>query len=202
VPGWLDDESVSITVETAAAGTDDQTLRAAVRAALEQQLQMVTRRDTREFDAYALVLADNGLGPNIHPTTSTCVDGPALAAAAAQRRRLAQGQRITLCGVDNSMTGATGSRVTMAEIASELHSPWLDREVVDRTGLTGAFDYALRLGPVPLSAIATAHPNLEPMLAPLGVSPMPRALEEQLGLKLEPARMPFEVLVVERVEKP
>lgn len=202
VPAWLDNESVSMTVETAASTLDEETLRAAVRSAFEQQLQLITRHDSREFDAYALVLTDNGLGPNIQPTTSTCVDGAALAAAGAQRLRLAQRQRTALCGVDNSLTGPTGSRVTMAEIASELGRPWLDREVVDRTGLTGAFDYRLRLGAVPLAVIATAHPDLAPLLAPLGVSSLPRALEDQLGLKLERASVPFEVLVVERVERP
>jgi uncharacterized protein (TIGR03435 family) len=200
VPAWIDNESVSMTAETAA--LDEATLRAAVRSAFEQQLQLVTRHDSRDFDAYALVLADNGLGPNIHPATSTCIDDAAMAAAAMQRQQPVQGQRTAVCGINNGLTGPTGSRVTMAEIARELRHPWVDREVVDRTGLTGAFDYTLRLGAVPLAVIATAHFRLARLLAPLGVTAMAQALEEQLGLKLEPATMPFDVLVVERVEKP
>jgi uncharacterized protein (TIGR03435 family) len=77
----------------------------------------------------------------------------------------------------------------------------VERQVIDRTGLTGLYDLTLKWAP-------EARPSL------LGLPPVPRppadpdapniftALQEQLGLKLEPGRGPVEVVVIDRLEKP
>lgn len=67
-----------------------------------------------------------------------------------------------------------------------------DRPVVDETGLDGRYDF--KLSWTPESRLQTADAN-----APPG---MFTAIQEQLGLKLEAAKAPVEVLVVERVERP
>lgn len=67
------------------------------------------------------------------------------------------------------------------------------REVVDRTGLSGTFDFELRYAPDALSADAGAD------------NPMPNvftALQEQLGLKLESASGPVEYLVIDSIDRP
>ena len=64
------------------------------------------------------------------------------------------------------------------------------RPVIDRTGLTGIFDIEL---------------TFAPFNAPVADSPAPdlfTAVQEQLGLKLEPARAPVDVLVIDSAEKP
>ena len=65
-----------------------------------------------------------------------------------------------------------------------------DRRVIDQTGLTGKFDFelAFRRG-------LSADPN-DPQ------TDIFTAVRQQLGLKLEPGRMPFEVGVIERIERP
>jgi uncharacterized protein (TIGR03435 family) len=63
------------------------------------------------------------------------------------------------------------------------------RSVRDRTGLTGAFKVELEFAPDPLAA-GGDRPSLF------------TALEEQLGLKLEPQRGAVEVLVIDRVQPP
>jgi uncharacterized protein (TIGR03435 family) len=74
----------------------------------------------------------------------------------------------------------------------------LDRQVVDNAGFTGEFD--LNLTFTPDEALmgfqgpkGPADPNLPNIFA---------ALEEQLGLKLVPARGPVEVFVVDHAERP
>jgi uncharacterized protein (TIGR03435 family) len=69
--------------------------------------------------------------------------------------------------------------------------PILDRVVIDKTGLTGDFDWTLEWSaePVPDNA------------APLGPSIF-TAVQEQLGLKLEPARGPVEMLIIDSVARP
>jgi uncharacterized protein (TIGR03435 family) len=85
----------------------------------------------------------------------------------------------------------TATGVTAALIASVLTNE-VDRMVVDKTGLTGSYDLTLdwvRDAPSD-STDAPAGPTIF------------TALEEQLGLKLVPAKGPIPVLVIDAVEKP
>lgn len=78
----------------------------------------------------------------------------------------------------------------------------LDRPVVDQTGLQGKFDFTLKwtpdetqfggqLGQLPAPSDKTdAPPDLF------------TAIQQQLGLKFEPAKIPVDVLVIDKVEKP
>ena len=79
-------------------------------------------------------------------------------------------------------------------------------EEIDRTGLTGLYDFTLKF---------TYEGRMPGLMGPLGVpagTPAPAAdpdapslsaaLQEQLGLKLESARGPVEVVVIEKFEKP
>ncbi len=74
----------------------------------------------------------------------------------------------------------------------------VDRPTFDRTGLSGTFDIDLEFSPV-------IPPGVPP---PPGLTPDPdgpvffQALQDQLGLKLEPQTGPVDVLVIDHVEKP
>ena len=73
------------------------------------------------------------------------------------------------------------------------------RLVVDKTGLTGR--YAFTLAWTPEVMPTTAPPPGIPPIDPNGPQFL-TALQEQLGLKLQPARGPVEVVVIDRVEHP
>jgi uncharacterized protein (TIGR03435 family) len=88
----------------------------------------------------------------------------------------------------------TGGTQTMQQISTSLQS-LVGRPVVDRTGLTGAFDVDLRW------TSGTASPSGHEAQADDGPSIF-TALQEQLGLKLESTRGPFDVLVVDSVKRP
>ena len=76
-------------------------------------------------------------------------------------------------------------------------SPDIDgREVVDKTGLTGFYDFSLKWTPMQ----TTAAPGGAPSPDVEGVS-LFTAIEE-LGLKLVPAKGPGQVLVIDHIEKP
>jgi uncharacterized protein (TIGR03435 family) len=64
----------------------------------------------------------------------------------------------------------------------------VDRVVVDRTGLSGVFDIELHW--TPLQAADTAGVTLF------------AAIQEQLGLRLEPTTAKVDLLVVDHVERP
>jgi uncharacterized protein (TIGR03435 family) len=83
----------------------------------------------------------------------------------------------------------------MASLARTLESP-AGGIVIDATGLTGIFDYELKYTPefernaATQTLPATDAPNIF------------TAIQEQLGLRLEPARVPTEVLVIDKVSRP
>jgi uncharacterized protein (TIGR03435 family) len=89
-----------------------------------------------------------------------------------------------------------GSRASMADLANAL-SMVAGRTVLDRTGLTGEFNFAFQFAPLNsgfLQGQSSAETSSRPSLFTV--------LEEQLGLKLESSRGPVEVFVIDHVEKP
>jgi uncharacterized protein (TIGR03435 family) len=66
-----------------------------------------------------------------------------------------------------------------------------DRPIIDQTGLTGRYDFSFRYTP------DESH-STEPNPAP----GMFTAIQEQLGLKLEPIKAPIDVFVIDHVERP
>jgi uncharacterized protein (TIGR03435 family) len=85
-------------------------------------------------------------------------------------------------------------------------SIYVGRMVVDRTGLTGGYDYALRFAAMPIPGVGPGGGFRIAPAEPLGGSAdavsIFTAVEEQLGLKLKPQTGPVELLVIDRVEHP
>jgi uncharacterized protein (TIGR03435 family) len=84
----------------------------------------------------------------------------------------------------------------MARFA-ELLSAQTDRPVVDETGIQGVFNVSLEWTPDDV----VARPEGRPTPSPSGSS-IYTAVQEQLGLRLEPRTAPLEQLVIKRAEKP
>ncbi len=92
-----------------------------------------------------------------------------------------------------------GRNATMTNFVSLLQRAILDRPVVDKTGLSGRYDFDLEWAPdetqfsgglPPASAAASQSP------------PLFEAIQQQLGLKLEATRGPVAALVVDKAERP
>jgi uncharacterized protein (TIGR03435 family) len=93
-----------------------------------------------------------------------------------------------------TMTGIIDAiGATTAEFAPYLSTG--GRDIIDRTGLEGRFDFHLEY------ARDGGPPRADPDPAHAGPS-MFTAVQEQLGLKLESAKGPVEVLVIDHVEHP
>jgi len=92
-----------------------------------------------------------------------------------------------------------GHHITIAGLVGMLSRSYfgLDRQVYDKTGLTGNYDFTLTFEP-PQSAGASEGAASEPSGRPSILT----ALEEQLGLKLERSKGPVEILVIDHVERP
>ena len=92
----------------------------------------------------------------------------------------------------------TATALTLGSLASGL-TRFAGQTVVDATGLTGFYDYELRWTP---DQPVTARPGEPPpAIDPNGPS-LEAALAEQLGLRLEPRRVPMRAVVIDRAELP
>ena len=85
----------------------------------------------------------------------------------------------------------------MTDLATSL-SQIVGRPVVDRTGIAGAFHFRLKYAPT--SGPPTEGDNALPSSDNL--PSLFAAVQEQLGLKLESAKGPVDVLVIEHAERP
>ena len=79
---------------------------------------------------------------------------------------------------------------TIADLDDLLMWTIKDRQVVDRTGLTGRYDFALTFAVDPLAPEAGTAPDIF------------HAVQEQLGLKLESTKAPVDAIVVDHAEMP
>ena len=109
------------------------------------------------------------------------------------------GPRLHEAGATDGSSMSAGPRMikygaaSMAELANQLSS-YLECEVTDRTGLSGRYAINLSFAPVELSTSTETASDSRPTIF--------QAVEEQLGLKLESAKGPVQVLVIDRAEKP
>ena len=83
----------------------------------------------------------------------------------------------------------------LVTLAGSPSNPNVDRPIVDRTGLNGTVDFTLEFARVQLGSDASASDTSGP-------PSIFTAVEEQLGLKLEPTTGPVDVLVIDHVEEP
>jgi uncharacterized protein (TIGR03435 family) len=105
------------------------------------------------------------------------------------RKRLAITGNPAIAASDREIIGRKAS---MADLADLLQLPGLtDRPVLDRTGLSGEYNFDAKFAPVDNNAFGnTSSPSIF------------TALQEQLGLKLEATKAPVEVLIIDHAEKP
>jgi uncharacterized protein (TIGR03435 family) len=174
-PAWLDSTAYDIEAKFDPAGfkdlTDDQH-HAMLLALLADRFKLVIHHETRELPEYALLV--NKGGPKLRVADAT------------KYMRDDHGQLYCRAGLTNFR------QCTMAEFANDARIVGIDRLVVDRTGLTGRYDFELHYLP------AGMH-------VPDGTEAPPSiydALQEELGLRLEPTKGPVDVLVIDHVEKP
>jgi uncharacterized protein (TIGR03435 family) len=165
-----------------------------LRAFLLERFALETHREIQTLPAYALVLdrQDGRLGSELRRVDVDCA---ALRAA----KQDPQGRNGTPCGGFIALGPGhyTGHGVSMAMIAKQI-SAATGRVVVDRSRLDGVFDLNLEWRP---DDVHIADDPGAPAANPFGVSIM-TALREQLGLKLESAKVPVDVLVIDPAEAP
>jgi uncharacterized protein (TIGR03435 family) len=168
-PAWVKQDRWDLTAKTESPQTNLQPDQASrmLRTLLEDRFKLKVRREHREMPVYRIIV-DRG-GVKMKPAAEPGLDS-------ASTRGGPNGMQIE------------AKRMRMPRLAQML-SRYADRPVIDRTELTGAYDFTLEWAPETASAEAAG--------ASLFTS-----VREQLGLRLEAVRDQVEVLAIERVEQP
>jgi uncharacterized protein (TIGR03435 family) len=192
MPDWARREKYDITAthDPQYAAFSPQQL-AMLQRLLEERFSLRLHRETREMPVYELVKArpDNQFGPRLRVATLDC--SPAATANRAQ------------CGMRTDIGLIDGKSVDWRIVVGQLPVA-VGRTVIDRTGLQGRFELKLEWNPDPA---VTRSPEAAALATAAAAAPGERvdiftALQEQLGVKLQSARAPLEVLVIDGLERP
>jgi bla regulator protein blaR1 len=182
-----------------------------LQSLLADRFKLVAHRETRELPIFALVMARSDgrprekLGEKLRPSSTDCASVFADRARAGQPGPLVTGDRPT-CGMVVSPWSIRIGGGPLSQLTTVLTN-MTNRFVVDRTGLTGNYDVDLQW--TPQGMLMTRPPGDNPP-GPAFPAPPPdangatleTAIQEQLGLKLDPQRGFVPVLVIDRAERP
>jgi uncharacterized protein (TIGR03435 family) len=203
-PGWI--ASDRYTIEAKAAGPETQEMMRGpmMQALLEDRFRLKIHRETRDVPVYALTVGKDG------PKLQSMKPGSCVRIDFTNGPPPPPGQGQTFCGMFRGV-GANGGMDTYGQTMAQLcrqFSVWLDRDVVNRTGIAGAFDIhlALSIADVMTTGRGSGALGLSGDPAPPTTPPDPlgaiSAAVQKLGLKLAPAKEPGEFLVIDHVERP
>jgi uncharacterized protein (TIGR03435 family) len=170
-----------------------------VRALLIDRFKLRYHVDRRDEDGYVVTLArrDGRLGPKLHVSP---VDCPARLAALRQKQDVPPQPPGTVeCGIRNGPGVINFGCMPMSRLVQML-SNQTGKQVVDHTGLTGNFDVELEWSLESTGALR-ANTN-EQAPTPVDAPSIFTAVQEQLGLKLEPGKAPVDHLIIDSIERP
>lgn len=208
-PNWLADDKFDITAkmegnpewEGPGSGKPDP-IQVAMRKLLSERFKLRVHTESRDLDAYALVMVKPGAaGPALKPSTTDC---KALAEQARQGKLPTTPPQpvdgIVPCSIMGRIGQISFDGFPMTQAAGMMVGQ-AGRPVIDRTGLTGNWQFVMTFAQE--RPVGAPLPPGEQLPAPdLNAPSFFTALQEQLGLKLESIKAPFDVTVIDSVEHP
>ena len=195
-PPWLATDRFDVEGRAPVPAPSRADVDAMVRSLLATRFKVVYAKESRDMPVYQLVVARaDGRMPQFRPASKPCDRTPmAVNAPAPDPNALPRcGARSARGTLGSSNQRIEGIGATLDELAQRLAAP-ARRIVVNRTKLQGFFDYEVEFAPDNNQAGADAAPDTGLALF--------TALQEQLGLRLESARGPVDMLVIQSAERP
>jgi uncharacterized protein (TIGR03435 family) len=205
VPDWVSTDGFNIEARTDNHEVTKDQMRLMMQSLLSQRFKLVAHHETRQVPVFAAILAKPGtLGPQLrqHPAGAPCSTTNASNTKSSTPPTDSAGFP-TLCGgfanyihpAIPSHRRVGGGNVTLATIVSSFTGLGnLGRPVVDKTELTGGYDFVLEYLPEPPPGQELPPDSLGPTFQ--------QALKEQLGLKLVAQKAPIDFVIVDHVERP
>ncbi len=205
-PEWITSERFDISATIPPGASRDKVLEM-LQSLLASRFGMKLHRDHKEFPVYALVVAKGGSKLKETPPD------PEGAKAVIEVKASGGPQGTTVDYGNGSSFSFAGNQFEARKVdmprAAEMLGRYMDRPVVDQTGLTGSYDFTLALTPEDYramlirSAVAAGItlPNEALRLLDNATDDSLHSALAAVGLKLEPRKAPLEVLVVDHAEK-
>lgn len=173
-PSWIESERFDIQGLTNMEGQPSvPQFQEMVRKLLAERFGLKLHMEKREMARYSLIVTKGG--PKMEPTK---VAPDALPNEQGTGDKTSRSWRM--------------ENVSMTDLAQNLQGE-LDRPVVDETGLKGRYDFTLKWLRTDAAPATDSDGSLPGIFT---------ALQEQVGLKVEPSKGEVDVLVIEQVEQP
>ena len=177
---WVESEHFDITAKPPGEvrpNLDEQMTM--LRKLLAERFQLTFHREPKDLPIYALTVAKSG--PKLRDGTPT-PDGP----------------KALIFVLSPKGVTLPARNTSIAEFTSVMQRAAVDRPVIDRTGLTGRYDFDLEWTPN-----ESQFSGQGPKEGPESTNPdLFTAIQQQLGLRLEATRGPVQTFVIDRVERP
>ena len=209
-PDWMGTERYDIAATLPPGGSSQERIADMMKALLADRFQLKLHHETKEFPVYALVLAKGGtklkespLDPETDATAKPAVNVTANGSRNGVVVNLGHGAFFNFS--DNKLEA---KKLTMAYFA-EMLARFVDRPVVDMTGLAGTYDVLLNFTEEDYRAMLIRSAiNAGVVLPPQARQAMEAASGDSIasamqaaGLKLEARKAPLDVLVIDRAEQ-
>jgi uncharacterized protein (TIGR03435 family) len=183
-----------------AAGATREQVNLMLQGLLEDRFHLKFHHEMKEFKAYNLTIAKGGLKLKDSIPTDTCSMGSRLASGPpcppmSEQFGIAKAVGSGAVKMTSSpLTGlSAGRNIHISLLARMLRTELGNTIVIDKTGLAGTYNVRMQF------AMADVRPNQ----APQDDSPLPSvftALEQQLGLKLEPTKTMVEMTIIDHID--
>jgi uncharacterized protein (TIGR03435 family) len=177
-PDWTDSDRFDVDARVGTSPGTTRQIPERLRALLAERFQLAIHTESKVQNVYALVVAKDG--PKLSDAKPD--SGPSI------RKRGAS---------------IIGEGVGMAMLVMNLAGS-LERPVLDKTGLTGKYDFKLEWSlEADKNSASVSATSADAAVAPAQTGPsLFSALQEQLGLRLEAQKAPVNTLVIDHVAQP
>ncbi|MGA2880785.1 MAG: TIGR03435 family protein [Bryobacteraceae bacterium] len=180
-PAWLETEKYDLLAKPDVDGQPSvKQLRSMLQKLLADRFKLAFHRDKKELSVYALTVGKTG--PKLNKSDGDPTGLPGLFF-----------QGLGVLAVRNA---------ALLDFTTLMQASVLDRPVVDQTALPGRYDFTLKWTPDETQFGGRGGQVPPPAEGAETPPDLFTAVQQQLGLKLEPTKAPVEVLVIDRVEKP
>jgi uncharacterized protein (TIGR03435 family) len=201
-PDWMSSQRYDITAQVPSGASKEECNRM-LQALLNERFHMAVHHETKELQGFELVAARGGLKlkPTSEPgdTASSAPSGPPKTDSDGFPQLPGPGLVMMEAAKGGAAITLLTARGQPLSALVELLSREFQMPIGDKTGLQGSFDFKLEFAPRPPGALPS--PDRPPTPEDEAAPNLTTAVQQQLGLRLNPRKVPVAIVVIDRADK-